>query len=67
MYVTVKQKHVIETVSKEEGHFIKVHNFTYLEFDQNNKSSNFRIRKLTIIGLECASKELLETNLINRF
>jgi len=27
-------------------------------------SSNFRIRKLTKIGLACASKELLETILI---
>ena len=32
MYVTVKQKHVIETVRKKAV-FIKVHNFTYLEFD----------------------------------
>ena len=30
-------------------------------------SSNFRIRKLTKIGLACASKELLETILITRF
>ena len=30
MYVTVKQKHVIETVRKK-AIFIKVHNFTYLE------------------------------------
>ena len=32
MYVTVKQKHVIETVRKKAA-FIKVHNFTYLKFD----------------------------------
>ena len=32
MYVTVKQKHVIETVSKKAV-FIKVHNFTHLEVD----------------------------------
>ena len=32
MYVTVKQKHVIETVRKKAV-FIKVHNFTYLASD----------------------------------
>ena len=32
MYVTVKPKHVIETIRKQAV-FIKVHNFTYLEFD----------------------------------
>ena len=31
MYVTVKQKHVNKTV-KKKAVFIKVHNFTYLEF-----------------------------------
>ena len=41
MYVTVKQKHVIEIVRKKAV-FIKVDNFTYL---------NFRTRKLTKIGL----------------
>ena len=57
MYVTVKQKHVIEIVRKKAV-FIKVDNFTYL---------NFRTRKLTKIGLACASKELLETILITTF
>ena len=32
MYVTVKQKQVIETIRKKNV-FIKVHNSTYLEFD----------------------------------
>ena len=63
MYVTVKQKHVIETIRKQAV-FIKVHNFTYLEFDNVFK---FRIRKLTKIGLACSSKEVLEAILITRF
>ena len=32
MYVTVKQKHVIETTRKKAV-FVKIHNFTYLGFD----------------------------------
>ena len=35
MYITVRQKHFIETVRKK-GVFIKVHNFTYLEFFFDN-------------------------------
>ena len=63
MYVTVKQKHVIETVRKKAV-FIKVRNFTYWSLII---SLNFRIRKFTKIGLAYASKELLETVLKSRF
>ena len=67
MYVRVKQKHVIETETvRKKAVFIKVHNFTYLEFD-NIVSSNFRIRKLTKVGLARAWIELLESILITSF
>ena len=41
MYVTVKQKHVIETTRKKAV-FVKIHNFTYLGFDN---IFNFKIFK----------------------
>ena len=63
MYVTVKQKHVTETVRKKVL-FIKVYNFIIWNLII---SSNFRIRKLTKIGLACASKGPLETILIKHF
>ena len=58
MYVTVKQKHVIETVRKKAV-FKKV--LLTLPIWSLIISSNFRIPKLTKIGLAYASKELLET------
>ena len=36
MYVRVKQTHLIETVRKKAV-LINLHNFTYLEFDNNFK------------------------------
>ena len=39
MYVTVKQKHVIETTRKKAV-FVKIHNFTYLGFDSTFKFYN---------------------------
>ena len=63
MYVTVKQKHVIETVRKKAV-FIK---YITLPIWSLIISSNFRIRKFTKIGLAYASKELLETILKSRF
>ena len=58
MYVTVKQKHVIETVRKKA--VLKRYIMT-LPVWSLIISSNFRIRELTKIGLAYASKELLET------
>ena len=39
MYVTVKQKHVIETIWKKVV-FLKIHNFNYLEFGNIFKFKN---------------------------
>ena len=65
MYVTVKQKHVIELKLPGRRPFLL--RYITLPIWGLIISSNFTLLKLTKIGLACAWKELLEIILITRF